>query len=176
MMLLNLIRVTCRPFSSFSVWISLLRTWLLLWLSLRVDSLSELCPVVCSENVQLTRLSQLSASQQGQSECCRCVLGHMQPFWEISELMCICEDLPIAFSVSLGMLFPAISSCTMLLFFWNISNSDRPPSKPMLFHLRSANSKSGPSPSVFKYSTKCFTWQYSFLISQNIWCVLKWDL
>lgn len=45
--------------------------------------------------------------------------------------------LPSALSVSLGMLFPAISSCTMLLFFCRASNRDLPPSRPMLFHLRS---------------------------------------
>lgn len=44
--------LTCRPFSSFSVWISLLRTLVRLQLSLRVDCLSELCPVLRSERVK----------------------------------------------------------------------------------------------------------------------------
>lgn len=51
-------------------------------------------------------------------------------------------DLPSALSVSLGMLFPAISSFTMLLFFCKASSRDLPPSRPMLFHLRSVGTSS----------------------------------
>lgn len=47
--------------------------------------------------------------------------------------------IPRALSVSLGMLFPAISSCIMRLFFCKASSKVLPPNRPMLFHLRSVN-------------------------------------
>lgn len=53
------------------------------------------------------------------------------------------HNLPSPRSVSLGMLFPAISRCTIRLFFCSASKRDLPPSRPMLFHLRSVKAVIG---------------------------------
>lgn len=65
--------------------------------------------------------------------------------------------LPIALSVSLGMLFPAISSLSSVRFCCIASSRDRPPSKPMLFHLRSAHTNR----SFYRtlYQTRQHRWQ-----------------
>lgn len=85
------------------------------------------------------------------------------------------HTLPSALSVSLGMLFPAISSCTTLLFFCRASSRDLPPSRPMLFHLRSVNAvrEKDQSGSSVRHTINTRIQQKSILYHSKMWIRLS---
>lgn len=121
---------TWRPFSSLRIWISLLRTWVLLRLSLIVDCLSELWSIACSMEGGDDRWGVVTLIKN-------ITITDVQQHTSLDRQTHTQNSLPRALSVSLGMLFPAISRCVRVLFCCRASRKDRPPSRPMLFHLTS---------------------------------------